>query len=291
MQYVKRRWRGAGHMDDDLGDVLRNLNRSTCEARRQLANHPLTRSYLEAGIRLLEEEFFAKAADDGRPEPRSFLWMSRDQVVNEVANGPSDLPQRGNPGSLRDRWPYFSDYLGDLIRYALRPYTWSDQIDLAEQTADAIGEAPASTVFHEITYRKLVLFVGETATRFPAFVTAFADRDPVVAEALSASYREVAAAWRAVYANFFHTWGVRLRPGLSLDDLMILMGSVADGLTLRLNGDPTAPVLDNQQRRSLLGTAAMALVIALIDPGDGETLEEAFNRMADPDSRSDVGPT
>lgn len=274
---------------DDLGDILRHLNRSTRQAQRQLANHPLTRAYLEAGMRLLEEEFFAESADDERPEPRSFLWMSRDQVVKEVAHGPVDLPQQGNPGSLRDRWPYFSDYLGDLILYALRTDRWGIHTDLAEQAADAIGDDTLSAVAHEIAYREIGLLIGHTAMRFQFLVTAFADRDPVVAEALSAVYRRATEAWRAVYAEFFHTRGLRLRPGLSLDDFTVLLTAVAEGLALRMIGDRGTPVLDHQRRRSLLGTATLALVIACVDPGDGETLEQAADRMADP--RSDAPQT
>ena len=46
------------------------INRSTRQAQGQLAHHPLTGAYLEAGMRLLEEEFFAEPADeDDRPGP------------------------------------------------------------------------------------------------------------------------------------------------------------------------------------------------------------------------------
>lgn len=268
-------------MEDDLGDVLRHLNRSTHEAQRQLANHPLTRAYLEAGMRLLDEEFFAEPADDERPEPRSFLWMSRDQVVKEVAHGPQELPHQGSPGSLRDRWPYFSDYLGDLILYALRTERLGDQTDLAEQAADAVGDDALSAVAHESAYRYLVLTTGDTGSRFKTLVTAFADRDPVVAEALSAIYDEVTEAWRAAYSKFIHIRGLRLRPGVSLDDVTVILSAVAEGLKLRTIGDRATPVLDHQQRRSLLGTAALAFVIACVDPGDGETLEETADRVAD----------
>lgn len=268
-------------MDDDLGDVLRHLNRSTRQAQRQLANHPLTRAYLEAGMRLLEEEFFAEPADDERPEPRSFLWMSRDQVVKEVAHGPPDLPDQGNPGSLRDRWPYFSDFLGDLILYALRTDRWGGHTDLAGQAADVIGDDKLSAVVHEIAYRDLGLMT-DTATRFKILVTAFADRDPVVAEALSAVYREITEAWRPVYAELFRTRGQRLRPELSLDDLTVILTAVCEGLTLRTIGDRSTSVLDHERRRSLLGTAALGLMLAFVDPGDGQTLQEAADRMADP---------
>lgn len=274
-------------MDDDLGDVLRHLNRHTRRAQRQLANNPLTRAYLEAGMRLLAEEFSGQPAEeDERPHPRSFLWMSREQVIKEVAHGPEELPHQGNPGSLRDRWPYFSDYLGDLVLYALRLNGLGVHTELARQAADAIGGDKLSTVTHETAYRDLALTLDDTATRFQFFVTAFADHDPVVATALSAVYREVTESWRVVYDEIFDARGLTLRPGLSFDDFTVILTAVAEGLALRMIGDRAASVLDHERRRSLLGTAALALMIAFVDPGDGETLEETADRMAD--SRSDA---
>lgn len=275
---------GSRSVDDDLGDVLRHLNRHTRRAQRQLANHPLTRAYLEAGMRLLAEEFFGPPAqEDERPEPRSFLWMSREQVIKEVARGPENLPHQGTHGSLRDRWPYFSDYLGDLILYALRRNGVGVHTDLARQAADAIWDDKLSTVTHEIAYRDLALTLDDTATRFQFFVTAFADHDPVVAKALSAVYREVSESWwRVVYDEVFQTRGLTLRPGLSFDDFTIILTAVVEGLALRAIGDRATPVLDHERRRSLLGTAALALMIAFVDPGDGETLDETADRMADP---------
>ena len=268
---------------DDLGEVLRHLNRHTRRGQRQLANHPLTRAYLEAGMRLVAEEFFGQpAGEDEEPQRRSFLWMSREQVIKEVARGPEELPQQGNPGSLRDRWPYFSDYLGDLILYALRIDGLRVHTDLAKQAAEAIGDNKLSTVAHEIAYRDLALDIDETATRFQFFVTAFADHDPVVAKALSAVYREVTESWRVVYDGLVEARGATLRPGLSFDDFAVILTAVAEGLALRAIGDRATPVLDHERRRSLLGTAALALMIAFVDPGDGDTLEETADRIADP---------
>ncbi|HEU0087465.1 MAG TPA: hypothetical protein VFQ77_07420 [Pseudonocardiaceae bacterium] len=274
-------------MDDDLGDVLRHLNRHSRQAQRQLANHPLTRAYLEAGMRLLAEEFFPKPADeDDRPQHRSFLRISRDQVIKEVAHGPDDLPHQGNPGSLRDRWPYFSDYLGDLILYALRIDRFGGHLELAEQAADAIGDDTLSLAAHEIAYRDLNLKIDDTATRFHFLVTAFADHDPVVAKALSAVYEELTESWRQVYEKIFQSRGLRLRPGLSLDEFTLIITAVAEGLALRAQGDRSTAVLDHKRRRSLLGTAALALMIAFVDPGDGQTLEDIADRVAN----SQAGP-
>lgn len=270
---------------DNLDNVLAPfLSRKDPEAQRELANHPLTRAFLEAGIRLLEEEFVAGPAAKKwfRRRPRPFLWMSRGQIVKKITRGPKGLSRKGGDGSFRDRWSYVSDYLGDLIRYALRIYRWGDRTDLAEQAADAIGKGDLSTVVHEITYRDIKFMTDDMAMRLLFLVTAFADRDPVIAEALSAVYRKVTEAWGGVYTDFFHTRDLRLRPGLSMDDFTVLLTAVAEGLALRAIADRATPVLDAERRHSLLGTAVLALVIACVDPGDGGTLEEAANRIADP---------
>lgn len=269
-------------MDDKLSDVLGHISRP------QLADHPLTRAFLDAGVRLLEEELSAKHTDEGRPKTRSLLRVTRSRVISEVLRGAKHL-RKGGPGSLRDRWRYFSDYLGDLIRYALRSHRWGVRRELARQAVDAIGTDRLSAVVHEVAYRDLKLMTSDPGVRFKTLITAFADRDPVVAEALSRSYRDATEAWRAVYAAFFRTRGLRLRPGVSLEDITIILTATAEGLTLRALGDRTAPVLDHQRRRCLLGTAALALMIACVDQGNGdqgngESLDAAADRMADPSS-------
>ncbi|MGH3938339.1 MAG: hypothetical protein ACRDTG_06840 [Pseudonocardiaceae bacterium] len=239
-------------------------------------------------MRLLEKRFFAEPADNEHTEPRTFNWMSRGQVIAEVANGP--LPHLGTPGRFNDRWSSVSDYLGDLILYALRDCRWAARTNLAKQAADAISDGdPLADAVHEVTYRILRGLTGESFMRFLFLFTALADRDPVIGEAIRRVYSNITKAWGAVYAEAFRIYDLKLRPGLSMDNFTVMLSAVAEGLALRGIGDRETPVRDVGRRVSLLGTAVLAFVVACVDPGEGHTLEEAANSLAGPES--DVGRT
>ena len=85
--------------------------------------------------------------------------------------------------------------------------------------------------------------------------------------------------------------GLRLRPGITLDDCADLLAAVANGLALRALADPAAPVIDRAQRRCLLGTAALALIAGCVEradsDGDSLSLEEAVRIMI---SERSAGP-
>ncbi|MGH3930059.1 MAG: hypothetical protein ACRDTF_08800 [Pseudonocardiaceae bacterium] len=241
---------------------------------------------MEAGVRLLEKRFFAEPADNDHPEPRTFHWMSREQVITNVANGP--LPHLGTLGRFNDRWSTVSDYLGDLILYALRDCRWAARTNLAEQAADAIRDGdPLADAVHEVTYRVLRDLTGKSSMRFLFLFTALVDRDPVIGDAIRRVYSNITKAWGAVYAEAFRIYDLKLRPGLSMDSFTVMLSAAAEGLALRSIGDRETPVRDVGRRVSLLGTAVLAFLVACVDPGDGRTLEEAANGLADPESDAD----
>ncbi|MGH4026988.1 MAG: hypothetical protein ACRDRV_20640 [Pseudonocardiaceae bacterium] len=264
-------------MEDDLYGVLGPFSTRKPEKQADLANHPLTRAYLEAGMRLLEKEFSGPASAE-QSELGSFQWMSRGRVIEEVRRGPSNLPCQGGKGSFCDRWPFIANYRGDLVRYALRPYRWRDRIDLAREAAVTIGKDKLATVVHRITYHVLEFMTGDTAMRFLFFVAPFVGRDPVITDALKSVYGKVTGVWYDVYKDFFDARDMRLRHPLKMHDFTVLLTAVAEGLALRGIADQETL----EQRRSLLGTAVLAFLIACVDPGDGTTLEEVANNMAGP---------
>jgi hypothetical protein len=55
-----------------------------------------------------------------------------------------------------------------------------------------------------------------------------------------------------------------------------------DGLTLRTVGNPSAALIDHDRKRTLLGTAALALIYSFLEPAEeasGLTLEQAVHEM------------
>jgi hypothetical protein len=61
-----------------------------------------------------------------------------------------------------------------------------------------------------------------------------------------------------------------------------LLAALADGLAMRALADPSIRALDHDGRRSLLGTAALALIAGCLestDPRESRSLEQAVHAM------------
>lgn len=265
--------------DDNLLDVLCHINR-----KETLARHPLTREYLDAGEWILTERFFAGPPDGTQPE-RNFRLISRKRVIEAVPGG------RGTIGTFKDRWPYFSDYLSDLILYVLRARTFCDRTNLADEAVDAFDTDKLSTVVHEITHRDLSLLKKAAAMRFLFLFTALAGRDPLINKAVSRVFGEVADKWSSVYDHFLRSQNLKLRRGITLDKFSTILSSVADGLTLRNACDDQTSVPSGDQSSvrssdrpiSLLGTAVLAFAVGCVDySGDGRTVEETADALLTP---------
>src|SRR5215472_3941815 len=115
--------------------------RKTREARNGLANHPLTREYLDAGLRLMAGQFRpeSRPADDDDDEwskqSAFFDWLSAQKVIDEVSRGGR---LRGNQGTFEDRWPYKDYYIQDLLSYALWGKHWAQHAAVAEEFAEPL---------------------------------------------------------------------------------------------------------------------------------------------------------
>lgn len=104
--------------DIELQGVLRHLHRSTRKGRERAAADIATRSYLQAGLRLLSEAVSARhAPPDEDPISHPFVaWLSRRLIVQEMGNETdAKLPMKGSVNGLRDRWEPHSDYITDLL--------------------------------------------------------------------------------------------------------------------------------------------------------------------------------
>ncbi|GIG62293.1 hypothetical protein Lfu02_66650 [Longispora fulva] len=270
--------------EDDLSGIVVNLNRRDPVVRGRLANHPLTRSYLEAGTRLVDREFFA-VPTEGFTRPLATL--TRETVIAEVADEPSELAKRSSVGSFRDRWAYFPDYLSDLARYTLRIRRWSLHTELAEQAVPALSGGDFVAALEEIAYRDMVYVSGtaSTAMRFRFLLTAWAEQDEQLRGAMTSVYRDITDHWSAMCESVFAARGLRLRPGVTFEQLSVLLTALAEGLALRAAGDPGAPMLDHERRRSILGTGAMALFAGMVDSGDGRELGAVVADVAEASER------
>jgi hypothetical protein len=266
--------------DRDLSPVLRNLNRRTRPFRVRLANDPVTAAYLAAGMRLLARHLGPGGGTgaDGRRPLLGFL--SQRAVTAEVANNPRPFARRATVSAMRDRWKSQSEFVADLINFAVwrenyRP-GYREQRDV--NTERLVHGPDFVRAVHETAYQHTAEGIEMPSVRLGLALMTASEGDTEVREAISAMYEDYLGSWKKLYADVMRERGLRLRPGLTLDDLANALSAATDGMTLRAIGDPGAGVLDDEKRRSLMGTVALAVIHAFLerdDDADGLTLEQA----------------
>ena len=87
----------------------------------------------------------------------------------------------------------------------------------------------------------------------------------------SGIYADCLGSWKELYGAVPRERGLRLRQGLTLDDLANARSAVNDGVTLRAIGAPASGVVGDTHRRSLTGTVTLAVIHAFLEPEEGAT--------------------
>lgn len=264
--------------EDDISDVVCRLNRAKTESRVTLANDHYTHAFIAAGTSLIRSELVDSA---GPTDKRRLLsWLSQRAVIAEAQRLGAD---DANEAKLRDRWKSHGDYIGDLASYVL----WSERLrlDLTQSSLayDRLRNAKADDVvkhIHEVAYSDLTAMVGTAAYRFQLVSAATATSDPVLQAALRQMYDVIVQAWTATYEATISSLGLHLRPDVSMDDLANMLAAVAEGLGLRMLAGADATILDESARTSLLGKAALAIIVSCTATSpDADSLESSVSTL------------
>lgn len=266
--------------DRDLSGVLHNLNRRTRTFRTRLANDPVTAAYLAAGMRLLGRHLGPGAQRRAHGERPLLSFLSQRAVAAEVDHNPPPFPRQGSVAALRDRWSAQSEYVADLINFAVwrENYRPEYREQRAANTKKLVSGPDFVRAVHEVAYHHTAEGVDKPSVRLGLALMTAADGDVEVMRAISGMYEDYLGMWKKLYADVLRERGLRLRPGLTLDDLADALSAATDGMTLRAIGDPGAGVVDHDHRRSLMGTVALAVIHAFLEPDEdasGLTLEQA----------------
>ncbi|MEV0675432.1 hypothetical protein AB0I60_02800 [Actinosynnema sp. NPDC050436] len=289
--------------DGPLDDVA--INARTKSGRlltgRKLANSPVTRACLESGRRLAERELFGLVHEKHKHRYRPLGTLTQENIAtgaelifeearadDRIARAlfgtpPSRKKDRTKPSvaALKDRWPVLALYLGDLVRYALRErYSLTDGM-LDEATRAELRETTNfSDAVDKVAYADMkIVHADETSARFQYLVTGLADFHEQIREALSGVYKHSFLYWRGVYAEILKARGVSLRPGITLDELTMMLTGMAQGLGLRHIGATDGKVIDHHNRRSVLGKASQILIAGAVDPGDGREVADVVDEL------------
>ncbi|MFL4480117.1 hypothetical protein ACIPUB_17805 [Paeniglutamicibacter sp. ORCA_105] len=268
--------------DLDLYDskIVTNISGRTAMTRKRLANGRETRAFLDAALDLttelfspaLSEQLLDTDEEDSRPV---MSYLSRRKVLAKARkNCGDDYPLSEN--MMRHRWSTHGDFLADFVSYALADKHWSLQVALSQHAKDLLtSDDNFPTAVHRVAYEDLKLVLELPAFRFQLLAVATAQADTASAQALARMYTNLSQVWITLYTNVFEHYGLTFRPGVTMEDFNILLQAMAEGLGLRLISGVGERLLDHEKRTSLLGTAALSLFLALVDPGDGLTIEQA----------------
>jgi len=289
--------------DQDLSKVLTHLNRRTPFSRERLANDPVTAAYVASAVRLAgrhlgpnPERVPVDPKDENSLARPLLSFVSLRAVADEVANNPDPFPRQGSVSTMRSTWNSHSDFIADLINFAVwRGNHPSGFYDEMAAGAERLIEGPDVTdAIHDLAYLNVAEAISSPAFRLGLIAMTAAEGDKTISEAVIESYQDYLEPWKEVYAAFIEARGLQLRPGITIDDIANLLAALVDGLELRMIGNPSAELVDHDRRRTLLGTAALAVVYSFLEPAketSGLTLEQAVHDMiygpADPGDPGD----
>jgi hypothetical protein len=273
-----------------LSGLMRAARRKTDAGRRLLANDELTREYLEAGRRLIDAQLGPGDDTDAEDRPL-FRWLSQRAVIDEVTSGGNRL--HGSEGTFRDRWPYQPDFIRDVFAYSLRGAHWQDFVDRTAGSRDRLADAEDIVqAVHDAAYDDLTVSLRSSANRTWLIGAAMAARDEIARTTLRQMYQISTRAWQDAYEKAAAARGLRPRKGLTIEDLNYIITAVSEGIQVRLMVEEDGLALDHERRTSLLGVAALAVVVACFDHlDDGLSLEELVRVAVGSPDRDTEAPT
>ncbi|MGW2048288.1 hypothetical protein ACWCPF_24350 [Streptomyces sp. NPDC001858] len=279
--------------DQDLSGVLCRMNRRTPFSRRRLANDPVTAAYVLAGMQLIRRHLGPGAQrvlsdpDDDNSLGRPLLsFLSQRAIAAEMANNPEPFSRLGSTATLRCSWRSHSDYIADLLSFGLwslhEPALYDSRIG---PDTERLLEGPEFVeAAHRLCFYDLTTIVDGPTFRLELVATAAAEGDEVIQEALAANHQGAMAPWKQMYQEMFLARGLRLRPGVSLDDFAGMLAALASGYALRRIGNPALVSIDTAQERCIFGTAALALLLGCVEhvaEGDttGVSMDDAVHEL------------
>lgn len=276
----------------DLSGVLQHLDRCTPDGYEHTANDPITASFLRAGMQLIEQHLGPKRRCEctTRHDGRSLLvFVSQRNVATAVAGieEPFRSPKSEPVNALRTRWRHQYEYVSDLVGFLFwhHNYRPDDLNDLQARTARLVSGPDLVRAIREISYVHTAESLKLPSVRASLALMAADEGDPDIAQAIADAYREYLGSWKVLYTEVMAARGLRLRAGLTLDDLADALSATNDGVVLRALGDPAAGVLDHENRRSLTDKIVLAVLYAFLerdDHSDGLTLEQVTTQRLSP---------
>lgn len=216
-------------------------------------------NYLRAGMALL--------FGDGKRASLVLHKLSAEAVVKEAQS-------RTGVGSKTDfetLWKKTDNYVADLLNYSVWSGHWRNHFAVAEQADSRLANPGSglSYVIREAAYADFRVSMRDSI-QISLIASTFAAGNLRVRESAGKVYAEIHEKWRGVYSHILKHHKLRLRKGIEIDDLAYIFTSLADGLAMRMKSDPSVNFVDDEERRTLLGDAILAIVAGAVEKEDSE---------------------
>jgi hypothetical protein len=270
------------HSTSQQSPDLTQLLSEVQDVERQ-ANNPDTREFLEAGKRLLRRDLLrsSREAADAKGQPpfeEVLAWLTFRRVVSEAQHTTPNLTL----AALRYRWRTKAGYLRDLVIAALSPrMERPNAIQYARQMTHEIvtGDRRPANAIAEIMAAEVQILKDDHAFRLQMIFQATLAHDPQVADTLRRIDDANVNAWAEFLRQTFDELGLKLRGNLDFTQLSCALHAACQGVMFRsmLPSRPGAPSPLPADLLSLIGTA---LMLAAVDLGDGQNLDDFYNEMA-----------
>lgn len=267
----------------ELG-IITKVTGGSDRTRRRLANGQETRAFLEAALDLTNEVLGPPNLDTLRyPEEEDqrpiLSYLSRRKVLARAqVNCGRDYPL--SESMLRHRWGYHGDFLTDFVSYALADKYLRIRAAITSHASELLtADEDFAGAVHQACYQDLLLVCQMPSFRFQLLAIATAPAQPSSAQALEQMYGKLSEIWVELYSQVLEHYGFRFRPGIDIDDFNIMLQALSEGLAIRMVAGTQEGLVNHETRSSLLGSAVLALFSALIDPGDGLSVEEHVTGM------------
>ncbi|WP_305784042.1 hypothetical protein [Symbioplanes lichenis] len=258
--------------------------------RAALVNSPKVASYLKAGANLVEQNLGAcdwtAVADAGRKQYWSGLRFLTERALSKEMEQlePPFLRQRGD-GPYRATWASHDDYLNDLLTFLFHAMSYDPQyaadvetrswLDDEESFVDAIDRA---------THAELQAICRMPLFRLQLIMVATADRNDGIHDAIAGSYDGALAPWKKAYESTFASRGFQLRPGVSLEQIAMMLAAITEGFALHHLGDPNAGIAGAEESGNLVGMAVLGILASYLEPvaePSGLSLRDHFRNVSD----------
>jgi hypothetical protein len=235
-------------------------------------------AFLDAGAALIDAMLVAEPSSALPPRlrqlhyPAPLEWIRIEDVLRLVGGSAS-----AGRKAFYNRWPTKDDYIRDCFIHTL---LYRDRTGVPlENVATIQGllknlDVPLPLRVRQVASALAAGLLNDPRASLLSHAAVMVHHDPETAEVvIEASARE-RETWRVAYQGVFDDAGLVLRPGWTIDGLIVIVQMMIDGMVMSHRVGVTETARDNAALAASLGDALVALLGSAVDwEQDGETVD------------------